>query len=293
MSKTFPRKTLLFVLLTIALLAIAVGSGTTQAADAQWFAQFWNNPNLSGEPVHTRWDNTIDFDWGGGSPHSSINDGEFSARWTRSVNFPTSGTYRFSASMDDGMRVWLDGNVIIDSWTKSQEHTMTTDRFLDAGDHDLRVEYFEDRGQAVAKFSWALVGSGSSGDFYPNWKAEYFNNTTLSGAPVLVRDDRYLSNDWGLGSPAPGIINDDFFSARWTRTLNDTPGLFRIILTSDDGSRLFINDVLMIDNWNIQAPTSKGITYSYPGGPVNIRVEYFENTENASIQVHLAELNQR
>jgi hypothetical protein len=293
MSKTFPRKLFLISSLILAMIAIALAGGTTRAADAQWFAQFWNNVNLSGDPVHTRLDNTINFDWGGGSPHSSINDGQFSARWTRSVNFSPAGTYRFSASMDDGMRVWLDGNLIIDSWTMSQEHTMTTDQFVSAGDHDLRVEYFEDRGQAVARFSWALVGADSGGAFYPNWKAEYFNNTSLAGPPVLVRDDRYLSNNWGTGSPAPGIINNDLFSARWTRTLNDAPGLFRIILTSDDGSRLFINNVLMIDNWAIQGPTSRAITYSYPGGPVEIRVEYFENAGNASIQVHLAELNQR
>lgn len=148
--------------------------------------------------------------------------------------------------MDDGMRVWLDGNLIIDSWTPSQEHTMTTDQFLNAGDHDLRVEYFEDRGQAVARFSLSLVGSNSGGAFYPNWKAEYFNNTTLSRPPALVRDDRYLSHNWGTGSPAPGIITDDLFSARWTKTLTGNPARYQITLTSDDGSRLFINDVLIL-----------------------------------------------
>lgn len=291
MSKPFPRKPLLISLLALTMLVIALAAGSTRAADAQWFAEFWNNTNLSGEPDLVRWDNTIDFDWGGGSPNSRINDGQFSARWTRRVNFSPAGTYRFTATMDDGMRIWLDGQLIIDSWTLSEEHTVTVDRFVSQGDHDLRVEYFEDRGQAVARFSWTLVGSDSGGAFYPNWKAEYFNNTTLSGTPALVRDDPYLSNDWGLGSPAPGIINNDLFSARWTRTLNGNPGLYRIILTSDDGSRLYINNLLMIDNWAIQAPTAKGINYNYPGGPVEIKVEYFENFENASILVNLIKLN--
>ena len=58
-------------------------------------------------------------------------------------------------------------------------------------------------------------------------------------------------------------------------------------MTSDDGSRLYINNQLMIDNWAVQGPTTRAVDYNYPGGPVEIRVEYFENTENASIEVHL------
>jgi len=68
--------------------------------------------------------------------------------------------------------------------------------------------------------NWAYEGGGSGGGaFYPNWKGEYFNNATLSGNPLLTRDDRYLSHNWGTGSPAPGIIGDDYFSVRWTKTL--------------------------------------------------------------------------
>ncbi len=292
MNKQLSRRITFFAALFLAVIALVIRGSATKAADAQWYAQFWNNTSLSGDPDHTRFDNTIDFDWGGGSPHSTINDGEFSARWTRRVHFDP-GTYRFSATMDDGMRAWLDGNLIIDSWTKSQEHTVTQDVYVSAGEHDLKVEYFEDKGEAVAKFSWQLIqpegGSGSGGGaFYPNWKGEYFNNTTLSGTPSLIRDDRYLDHNWGTGSPAPGIINEDFFSVRWTKILDDQAGQYRLILTSDDGSRLYINDILLIDNWNIQGPTSRAVDYFYPGGPVNVRVEYFENTGGAMIATHLA-----
>ncbi|MDX1413264.1 MAG: PA14 domain-containing protein [Candidatus Promineifilaceae bacterium] len=277
----------------LAVFALVILWTSTSAQDAQWYAQFWNNRDLRGDPVHTRFDNTIDFDWGGGSPHPLVNDGDFSARWTRRVNFQP-GTYRFTATMDDGMRAWIDGNLIIDSWTDSQEHTMTRDVFVTGGNHDMRVEYYEARGQAVARFSWQLIhpegesGGSGGGAFYPNWRGEYFNNTTLSGTPALVRDDRYFDHNWGTGSPAPGIINNDFFSARWTKTIDGRPGQYRIILTSDDGSRLFINNVLMIDNWNIQAPTSRAVDYFYPGGPIEVRVEYFEQTGNALISTHLA-----
>jgi hypothetical protein len=297
-----------FLVLVMVLILFAVLGGSAGAADDVWLAEFWNNKDLSGQPVLVRYDQTIDFDWGHGSPAKGVDDDNFSARWTRKVYFPA-GNYRFNATMDDAMRVWIDGNLIIDSWTDSQEHTMTRDLFMSQGDHDIRVDYYEAGGVAVAKFWWDFLGSsggsgggfgggsggsgGSGGGFggggyFPNWRGEYFNNTTLSGAPVLVRDDRYLQFDWGFGSPQPGVVNDDFFSARWTRTLTANPGQYRIWLTSDDGSRLYINNQLLIDNWGVQAPTTRAVDYFHPGGSVQIRVEYFENLERATITTGVA-----
>jgi hypothetical protein len=81
----------------------------TEAADSTWFAQYWNNTTLTGEPVLTRQEAELNHSWGTkneGLP--GVEKDNFSARWTRSVNFPTTGTYRFSGTMDDGMRVWVD-----------------------------------------------------------------------------------------------------------------------------------------------------------------------------------------
>lgn len=284
------------VVMAIMALAMLAGAfGSARAEDAQWRARFWNNKTQSGSPVLQRNDNTIDFNWGGGSPAAGVNDDNFSAQWTRRVNFAP-GTYRFTATMDDAMRVYLDNALIIDSWNDSQEHTMTTDVNITGGEHDLKVDYYEAGGVAVAKFSWQLIrpagGSGTGGGaFFPNWKAEYFNNTTLSGTPALVRDDRYLDHNWGTGSPAPGTINADNFSARWTRTVSGNPGTYNIIMTSDDGSRLYVNNVLVIDNWAVQAPTTRSATYNYTGGPLQVRVEYFDQTGGAEIEVHLSNLS--
>ena len=164
---------------------------------------------------------------------------------------------------------------------------MTRDWYMSQGDHQLQVDYYESGGVAIAKFRWEMIGSGGAppGAYYPNWKGQYFNNMTLSGTPALVRDDRYLNFNWGTGSPAPGIIGEDHFSVRWTRTIDTNPGFYRIFLTSDDGSRLYVNNVLMIDNWAVQGPTTRVVDYNYPGGPIEIRVEYFENTESAMINV--------
>ena len=191
------------------------------------------------------------------------------------------------------MRFFLDGRLLIDSWIESQERTLTTDVVLTGGNHNLRIDYFDAGGVAVAKFGWQLLGGGSGGTGggstvqFPNWRAQYWNNNRLEGQPQLVRDDLYLNQNWGLGSPAPGVIATDFFSARWTKTLNGNPGLYRITLRSDDGARVFINNVLTLDGWNIPIGSMISTDYFYPGGPVEVRVDYYEVTQQAFIEVNL------
>lgn len=283
MRKPFRQLIWVATALVLAVMILAAGGGSAKAQDAQWLGEFWNNRNLEGPVAMVRWENAIDFNWFGGSPDPRINSDNFSARWTRTINFPA-GTYRFYATMDDGMRIWVDNQLVIDSWTDSQEHTMTFDRNMN-GNHAIRIDYFEAGGNAVARFNWEQINAGG-GQFFPNWRAEYFNNTTVSGSPVLVRDEARISNNWGIGSPGPGV-NSDFWSARWSRTLQARAGQYRIILTSDDGSRLFINNQLIIDNWRVQGRTSQATDYFTQGGNLEVRVEFFDQTGGAELRVDL------
>jgi uncharacterized protein YraI len=117
---------------------------------------YWNNTDLSGQPTLMRCDQAIDFDWHGLSPDPSINVDNFSARWVRTYHFAP-GTYRFRATMDDGMRVFIDGHLIIDSWQEANVRTIEVDVKLSAGPHKMVVEYFEKGGNAVAGFTWSAI----------------------------------------------------------------------------------------------------------------------------------------
>src|SRR5690606_13174096 len=121
MRKPFRQLIWVATALVLAVMILAAGGGSAKAQDAQWLGEFWNNRNLEGPVAMVRWENAIDFNWFGGSPDPRINSDNFSARWTRTINFPA-GTYRFYATMDDGMRIWVDNQLVIDSWTDSQEH---------------------------------------------------------------------------------------------------------------------------------------------------------------------------
>lgn len=272
------------IIMLLPVILFAPGVNSANAQGNPWRARYFNNRNLSGEPAARRDEGAIDYDWGGGSPIPNvINDDNFSVRWTRDVELPA-GNYRFTATMDDGMRVWIDDQPIIDEWKDSQVRTVTADRYLNAGSHTIRVEYYEAGGVAEARFSWAQVSGGPA--VINNWKGEYFNNKNLAGAPTVTRDDFNINFDWSVGSPAPGISADGF-SARWTRVMNYPAGTYRFDVFSDDGIRLWVNNQLIIDQWRDQSDGRFSATINLPGGPVPLRVEYYENVGRAAVSVTL------
>ena len=119
-----------------------------------WKASYFNNQTLSGAPAVVQDVAEINFNWGTGSPNPAVQSDYFSARYERTVNF-ASGNYRFSASYDDGARVYIDGQLIIDDRNQGSLRTKTADRTL-SGNHAITVEYFEDTGLASLAFSWAI-----------------------------------------------------------------------------------------------------------------------------------------
>jgi len=135
----------------------AAGCFATVAAD-HWKGEYFNNIALAGTAVMVRDDGAagLSFDWGNqGSPSASCNVPGvlFSARWTRVVTF-TAGTYRFATSSDDGMRLYIDGQLIQDRWFYQTASLQTVDMPLSCGSRTLVVEYFQGGGQDSASISW-------------------------------------------------------------------------------------------------------------------------------------------
>jgi hypothetical protein len=273
MSKQMSLLVSLAMILALAGPALAQGPGP-QHTSPNWEAAYWNNITLSGEPALVQEEPNLDYDWGGGSPDARIRADGFSARWSRYFQV-TPGSYRFTVTSDDGIRVWVDGALIINQWNDHPPRTFTADRYLDANHHLVTVEFYENGGGAVARFSLAPTPVTIN-----NWRGEYYNNTTLSGSPALVRDDARLDFDWGEGSPAPGIVSADRFSVRWTRTLDLPAGSYRFTVTADDGIRLWVNNHLLVDEWRDQSPrTFNGEIYL--SGQAPVKLEYYENMGGA------------
>ncbi|MFH1086124.1 MAG: PA14 domain-containing protein, partial [Chloroflexota bacterium] len=119
-----------------------------------WYAQYYNNTWLGGAPALVRNDAAVSFDWGPGSPAAGIVADGFSARWTRTLNFG-GGNYTFSATVDDGVRVWVDGALVIGRRYAQARTTHTATIYLVPGNHTVKVEYFEQTGAAVCIVTWS------------------------------------------------------------------------------------------------------------------------------------------
>ncbi|NTU62592.1 MAG: hypothetical protein HGB05_04130 [Chloroflexi bacterium] len=233
----------------------------------EWRGEYYNNPNLQGSPVMVRNDPSVNFDWGSGSPAPNIPVDYFSARWTRTFNFDA-GMYRFSARADDGVRVWLDSTLIIDEWHTATPSTYLKDINVSAGQHVLRVEYYEGVGAALINFNFDKVTS------YPDWKGDYFNNQFLSGAPVYTRNDIAVSFDWGNNAPAPGVPADNF-SVRWTRSVEFAPGTYRFTIRVNGGANLLIDGNLVIGQWNNNVNGTFTADYTLSSGAHAFEINYY------------------
>lgn len=120
---------------------------------AGWKGEFFNNMELKGDPKVVRHYNAINFNWGKNAPAPGITADYFSARFTGDFHF-VGGKYRFTATSDDGIRIWIDGNQILNKWHPTSATTYTVDVDVSEGNHHLKVEYFEEKGAAVCKVKW-------------------------------------------------------------------------------------------------------------------------------------------
>ncbi len=115
------------------------------------------------KPVLTRVDRTLSFSWGTGAPAPGVPKDKFSVRWTGNLIPRTSQTYTFSLASDQGARLWVDGQLVIDDWTAHPLRTDTaTVALQDNRAYSLRVEYYDSAGAATAVLSWSTPTIGKS-----------------------------------------------------------------------------------------------------------------------------------
>lgn len=347
--------------------------------------------------VLTRTDPTIDFDWAAGAPDPGVQLDNFSVRWSGEVMAPVTGTYTFTTASDEGVRLYLDGQLLIDNWI---DHTLTlntaTASLIAGQRYNIRMDFYERGLAATARLSWAYPGqsiqivpqwllypappvnqppavsagadqtilmpsgaslSGNARDdglpgpaamtatwskisgredsdggtvVFANPNAPvttvtfgadgiYVLRLTVSDGAVTVSDDvtitvnpapiigsgtgllgEYFNDpnngthfvtfvrgrldptvnfDWASTSPATGVSVDNY-SVRWTgRVQAPVTGSYTFTTMADDGVRLWVNDVLLVDNWIDQAVTTRtsAPVALVAGTLYTIRMEYYEH----------------
>lgn len=116
-------------------------------------------------------------------------------------------------------------------------------------------------------------------------KAAYYDNMEFKGEPIVKQVDTMIDFSWH-NEPHPDMEGiHEHFSVRWTGQLTaDQDGLYALSISSDDGSRLYVDGELLVNNWSIQGVrTRNGFIELKKGVPRDIMIEYFENTGYAAM----------
>ncbi|NDJ86271.1 MAG: SH3 domain-containing protein [Chloroflexi bacterium] len=118
------------------------------------------------------------------------------------------------------------------------------------------------------------------------WFGTFYDNPSLTGSPVLSRNEREINFNWSMDPPAAEVPSDGF-SARWTGAFHFEEGNWQFTVGVDDGVRLWVNDTLLIDQW---APSGRYIVFSEPisleRGTHEVKIEYYDAQGLAGINVN-------
>lgn len=118
-------------------------------------AEYFRNIDLSGNAVITRIDEQIDFHWTLFSPHPQLPNDFYSVRWTGNVRSPQSGKHKIGLEGNDGFRLYINNQLMIDQWDKQSYHTKMVDMYFEKErDYAIRIEFKETNGNAHIKLVW-------------------------------------------------------------------------------------------------------------------------------------------
>ncbi|MDX2194965.1 MAG: glycoside hydrolase family 3 C-terminal domain-containing protein [Cytophagales bacterium] len=117
--------------------------------------------------------------------------------------------------------------------------------------------------------------------------AEYFNNISLTGTPVVTRTETNINYVFNDASPIPDKVTKDMFGIRWTGyIISPVPKKYKIATLADDGVRLYIDDVLQFENWDFHGTEKDSVEiFLDQNKPHKIVLEYFDGQMGANVKL--------
>jgi len=190
---------------------LSEGTYTYTVKKAGLTAEYFNNTTLSGQPVITRTDATVDFDWGNNSPDNLINNDVFSVRWSGEVQPLVSDNYIFRTNSDDGVRLWVNGALVINNWNDyPATYNYSASIALVAGQkYTIILEYYENAGQAIAQLEW---NRSSNTTYQTIPQSQLFPNSTSN----LIASNNVVINAQPLNNWTGALNKNWNNAANWT-----------------------------------------------------------------------------
>lgn len=253
-------------------------------------AKYYNSFNIDNpnSPVIVRVDPQINFDWGYNMPDAALDWDRYSAKLKGKIRIDTADTYNFYTITDDGVRLWVNNRLLVDSWWNQGTTEKQGNIYLTPGLYDIELNYYENGGGAVCKllYSSSTISKQvipSTKLYYENERyiidglyAEYFDNKDFTNCKIKRLDSK-IDYDWQYGSPDP-LIQPDAFSIRWAGQVKaDYNENYTFYVNSDDGVKLWIDNLPVIDSWIDKWSYETSGTVYLTQGWHDIKIEYYEN----------------
>jgi len=246
-----------------------------------WKASYFNNPTLTGNPVAYEDAPNLDFNWGAGSPSPLVPVDYFSARFERTFSLQQ-GYYKFNLLADDGARLFLDNELIINEWHQSTGIQYAAARWL-SGMHTFKIEYLELVGTASIRFTTEYSPEA------PPWQVVYYEGAPGRGQAKSQQGDFagsiQLNHTWANNSPVPGVLPNEGWNARWVGQFTFAGGNFIFRARADDGVTVYLNDTLVINGWSDGPHDISNSFKSIGAGKHTVTVDYYDRFGYAYVSV--------
>ncbi len=253
---------------------------------------FYDNQDFTGA-TRAIWSQRIDYDWGTGIPLSGIREDTFSVRWDGRIQPLYTEPYTFSLASDEGARLWIDDQLIIDHWTPhALAERSGTITLVASRKYVMRLEYFDRSGKAAVKLYWASAKQPR--EIVPRQRlfpavseltGTYYADESMK-TPVMTRIDPSTNVHWGSGSPLVGEAARPF-AVSWTGTLHpEYRETYTLSTISEGAVRVWIDGRLVIDNWTEHGLTeNRGTVDLSTKSSYSIRVDYLDRADKARVML--------
>jgi hypothetical protein len=255
---------------------------------------YFNGMNFE-TPVYSRKDANINFAWADGSPNAAVNAEQFSARWTGQIQPRHSGEYTFYINSDNGRRVWINNQLVIDKWIDDYNIEYSGKITLAAGQkYDIKVEYFENFGGADCKLEWSHTSQPRevvpTSQLYANAAPTVSitspaNNSTYTGPATVTINANATDNgsvakvDFYNGATLLATDNAAPYTFAWT---NVAGGSYSISAIATDNAGAFSISsavAITVSNGNVTvADPSNLIAKTFSNS--QIRLNWKDNSNN-------------
>jgi hypothetical protein len=179
----------------------------------------------------------------------------------------------------DGGKLYIDDVLVLNEWVDGERRTVSVDVALKKGTHEIRFEYYNSYGGAVAQLWYEVVDES----VFEGWKAMYWMNKTMDSDLVLIRDESEINFDWDDDGPF-GHDHSNKFSVQWNRRFEFETGRYIFRAFADDGIRVYVDNALVINEWHDSAGNEIYKVELELSGTHEITVQYYENAGKALVQ---------